>query len=91
MRVRTATELGHLARDRRLHLGLTQAALAARVGVSRKWIIDLEAGKRTMDLSLALRSLNVLGLELRVTPGDRSRPASGASVIDAVINSSRRR
>lgn len=86
MRVRTSTDLGCLARDRRLALGLTQAALAARVGVSRKWIVDLEAGKRAADLSLALRALNVLGFQLDLTLDNPAR----RSDIDAVVDASRR-
>ncbi|HET7630888.1 MAG TPA: helix-turn-helix domain-containing protein [Gemmatimonadaceae bacterium] len=81
MRIRSATELGHLAREARRSQGLTQAQLAARVGASRKWIIDLEGGKRTADLSLVLRTLNILGLDLDVTPRTRSRP----SVLDAIV------
>jgi HTH-type transcriptional regulator / antitoxin HipB len=84
MRVRSAAELGHLARDRRRGQRLTQAQLAERVGVSRKWIIDLERGKRTADLSLVLRTLNVLGLELDV--GHRSH----SSDLDAVVGADRR-
>jgi HTH-type transcriptional regulator/antitoxin HipB len=79
-------DLGCLARDRRLALGLTQAALAARVGVSRKWIVDLEAGKRAADLSLVLRALNVLGFQLDLTLDDPARP----SEIDEVVDASRR-
>jgi HTH-type transcriptional regulator / antitoxin HipB len=84
MRIRSATELGHLSRERRTQRGLTQAQLAQLVGVSRKWIIDLEAGKRTADLSLVLRTLNVLGLELDV----RDRPESSA--LAAVVDHPRR-
>ena len=79
MLVRSPAEFGHLARDARHRLALTQAQLAERVGVSRKWIVDLEAGKRTTDLSLVLRTLNVLGLELDV------RPRSGSPALDAVV------
>jgi y4mF family transcriptional regulator len=64
MIIRSPHELGHLVRDSRLRKGITQAQLATQVGVSRKWIIDLEAGKRTTDLSLVMRTLNALGLEL---------------------------
>jgi len=87
MIVRSATELGHLARDRRRELALTQAELAGRVGVSRKWIIDLEAGKRTADLSLVLRTLNVLGMEIDVRAPSTG---PGASVVDDVVRASRR-
>lgn len=79
MLARSPAEFGHVARHARRHLGLTQAQLAERVGVSRKWIVDFEAGKRAAELSLVLRTLNVLGLELDV------RTRSGSSALDAVI------
>lgn len=79
MLVRSPAEFGHLARDARHRLALTQAQLAERVGVSRKWIVDLEAGKRTTDLSLVLRTLNVLGFELDV------RARTGSPALDALV------
>lgn len=91
MLLRTAAELGQLARDRRLALGLTQAALSVRVGVSRKWIVDLEAGKRAADLSLVLRTLNVLGLDLDVRPRDARAAPARTSALDDLIDASRRR
>lgn len=64
MHVRTATDLGALVRDRRTDLGWSQELLASKVGVSRLWIVQLEKGKRTVQLSLALRTLKELGLAL---------------------------
>ena len=64
MLIRTAADIGHLVRDHRKRQSLTQAELAAQVGVSRKWIIDLESGKRTAELSLVLRTLNALRIDL---------------------------
>lgn len=84
MIVKNPKELGHLVRDCRSRSRLTQAGLAARVGVSRKWIIDLEGGKRTADLSLVLRTLNALGIELDAR--DRSvQIAAKPSDIDAIV------
>jgi HTH-type transcriptional regulator / antitoxin HipB len=90
MIVRNSRELGHLIRDHRTRRGLTQAQLAAQTGASRKWIIDLESGKRAADLSLVFRTLNALGLELDVR--DRStRTVRGGQVdLDAIIDSSRK-
>lgn len=68
---------------------LTQAHLAAQVGVSRKWIIDLEAGKRTTDLSLVLRTLNVLGIELDAHSRGANRTQNDAIDLDAVIAQAR--
>ena len=83
MVVKNPRELGHLVRDRRLNNGLTQASLAEEVGVSRKWIIDLEGGKRTTDLSLVLRTLNVLGIELDAR--NRADDQGKKDDIDAIV------
>ncbi len=85
MIIRTPRELGHLVRDARTRRALTQAQLADEVGVSRKWIIDLEAGKRTTDLSLVLRTLNALQLTLDVNDGARQRAKRAISDIDAIV------
>jgi HTH-type transcriptional regulator / antitoxin HipB len=62
MRIRTPREIGLLVRDRRKQIGVTQAALAERVGASREWIRQLEAGKAGLELGLTLRALGSLGL-----------------------------
>ena len=62
MRIRTPREIGLLVRDRRKTTGITQAALAERVGASREWIRQLEAGKAGLELGLTLRALGSLGL-----------------------------
>lgn len=91
MIVRNPKELGHLVREHRSKRGITQAQLAAEVGASRKWIIDLEAGKRTTDLSLVLRTLNVLGVELDARTR-LTRPSKfEAFDIDAIVEKARRK
>jgi HTH-type transcriptional regulator/antitoxin HipB len=85
MIVKSPADLGHLVRDFRIQRGLTQAALADEVGASRKWLIDLEAGKRTADLSLVLRTLNVLGIELDARSRAVTRTRNDAIDLDAVI------
>ncbi|MFN2400086.1 MAG: helix-turn-helix domain-containing protein [Gemmatimonadaceae bacterium] len=90
MIVRNPKELGHLVRDHRSRKRLTQAHLAFEVGVSRKWIIDLEAGKRTTDLSLVLRTLNVLGVELDARNRSRRQAKYEAYDIDAIVEEARR-
>lgn len=59
----TVASLADRIRTQRGVLGLTQAALANSVGVSRKFIVDLESGKETVALGLALRVLKRLGFE----------------------------
>lgn len=90
MIIRSTHELGHLVRDSRLRRGVTQAHLATQVGVSRKWIIDLEAGKRTTDLSLVLRTLNALGIELDARDR-RTRDTKDRGVdINEIVEAARR-
>jgi HTH-type transcriptional regulator/antitoxin HipB len=62
--IRTTTEVGLLIKDRRRALGLTQAALAERVGATREWIRQLESGKPRLELGLTLRALTALGVAL---------------------------
>jgi HTH-type transcriptional regulator / antitoxin HipB len=75
MLLRTPTDIGSAIRDRRRHLGLGQDELAARIGVSRKWIIDAEKGKPRIAMGLLLRTLNALGLRLSIDGG--RAPATG--------------
>jgi len=56
--------LGLALRERRRELGLSQQQLAARIGVSRQWVVDLEGGKERAELGLVLRALR--GLDMRV-------------------------
>jgi HTH-type transcriptional regulator / antitoxin HipB len=90
MIIRNSRDLGQLIRDNRLKRSLTQNALAARVGVSRKWLIDVESGKRASDLKLILRTLNVLGIQLDAIDRTKS-PSPGALDLNAVVDSTRRR
>jgi DNA-binding XRE family transcriptional regulator len=66
MRVRSIHDLASAARGRRLELGLSQAEIAARAGVSRDWVNSFEAGKPTVELILVLRILEALNLRLDV-------------------------
>lgn len=70
--IRTARELGLAVRSRRKEMGLDQAELARRVGVTRQWVIDIEKGKPRAELELVMRALHALELALLVeTPGQR--------------------
>lgn len=89
MRLRTPTELGFLIRDRRKQLGLAQSALAEKVGVTRQWIIAIEQGKRRAEIGLLLKTLEVLGLQLRIEAEEVSKSRSTTKLpvvdIDAVV------
>ena len=93
MQVRTDRDLGVLIHDRRRELGLDQATLASRAGVSRQWIVEVEKGKPRAEVGLILRTLRVLGIELNArvagawSPGDVS--PGGLVDIDEIIHHAR--
>jgi y4mF family transcriptional regulator len=75
--VRSTRDIAAAVRGRRHDLGLSQAALADRAGVSRRWISQFEAGKSTAELGLVLRILDALALTLELR--DASVPAEASS------------
>ena len=89
--IQSIRDLAAVIRGRRKDLGLSQAELAHRAGVSRKWVYEFEAGKPTAEFGLLLRVLDVLDLRLQV--GTRS--ASGGTdrqareLLDALIDEHR--
>ena len=90
--IRTAADIGAIIRDRRRKLGLDQITLAKRVGVSRRWIVDIEKGKPGAGIELILRTLTVLGVSLTPskTAPDRAGDATAAIDLDAIIDAARR-
>lgn len=84
MLFRTPIDLGFAIRDRRRRLHLRQEELAARVGVSRKWIIDVEKGKPRAEIGLVLRTLDALGLRLSLEDNESSAGITGFSDVPAV-------
>lgn len=91
MRVRSIRDLAAVVRGRRMDLRLSQAELAARAGVSRKWIYQFEAGKPTAELRLILRVLDALGLAVDVTCDEQATPGQPARDLDVVIEEHRTR
>ena len=91
MLVCTAADVGALVRDVRRRRGLTQDQLAARAGVTRRWLSALESGKAGVELGLVLAAFDALGINLNadaadelpggVTDSDLSgnRPAGGTA------------
>lgn len=65
----TTATLGQALRRTRKHLGLTQPQLALASGVGVRFIVDLEAGKPTIQLGRALQVIDALGAELILTGG----------------------
>ena len=95
MRLRTALDLGLTIRDHRRHRGLSQQALAERIGVSRQWVVEMEGGKERAEVGLVMRALLALGAELSVNlPGVPSHPSATARLskidLDAIVARARR-
>jgi HTH-type transcriptional regulator / antitoxin HipB len=91
MRIKTPTDLGLVIRARRRKLGLDQRTLAERVGVSRQWIVDAEKGKPRAPVGLLLRTLDALGMRIRVDDDAPAAPPSARPVvdIDALVDKAR--
>jgi HTH-type transcriptional regulator/antitoxin HipB len=64
MRVRTIREIGLLVHNERKRQGLSQQAVAERVGCTRQWVAELEAGGERLEVALVLRTLNALGIRI---------------------------
>jgi DNA-binding XRE family transcriptional regulator len=56
--------LGAAVRKRRKSLHLTQEDVALAIGVSRKTINELESGKASVELRIALEAGRAVGLDL---------------------------
>ncbi|HVC82913.1 MAG TPA: helix-turn-helix domain-containing protein [Chloroflexota bacterium] len=82
MRVRSIRDMAAAVRGRRTDLTLSQAELARRAGVSRKWISEFEAGKSTAEFGLVIRVLEELGLVLDLISGEDAAATLPATVVD---------
>lgn len=58
--------LGRIVREERKAQGLRQQELAAACGVGVRFIVDLEAGKPTLQLGKALQVLATLGCDVSI-------------------------
>lgn len=79
--LKTASDFGSLIRSRRKARGLGQAELAEMVGVSRRWLNQVEAGKPGASLSLVLNTLNALDLQIEVRADPDSPSPKGVAPI----------
>lgn len=82
MFVRSARTLGMLVREQRRRLGLTQAQLARRAGVSRQWLSGLERGREGAELGRVLRTLACVGVILKFEEQQPS-PLDPTAVVEA--------
>ncbi len=77
-------ELGKALRRARKQLRLTQPQLALATGVGVRFIVDLEAGKPTIQMALALRVIDALGGEIQLNglPGNSDADSAEDQVAD---------
>lgn len=83
--IRTLRQLAVSLRARRQALGLTQAQLAARAGVSRLSVVKAESGSHSgAEIGLLLRLVDALDLELGLSArdADAGAPHAGAAGVD---------
>lgn len=67
-------QIGTAVRNARRTQGLRQDQLAGAAGVGLRFIVDLEAGKPTIQLGKAIQVLAALGYELSVDGRAVRRP-----------------
>ena len=93
LKLRTSADVGATIRERRREIGWDQATLAARVGVSRLWVNQVERGKPGAGLALVLRTFGALGIEIDATVpiAERKPPDIITPDIDAIVAAARRR
>ena len=86
----TVHQIASAARGRRQSLGLSQEQLADRLGVSRRWVRDFEAGNGGAHLETVLRMLDMLGIDLAFA-GEQERAVADedAGILDAIIDEHR--
>lgn len=70
-RIHELADLGQILRSSRQRLGLTQAHAAQLTGISTRLWSECETGRRTgVSLDVVIRMLQVVGLDLQITPRD---------------------
>jgi HTH-type transcriptional regulator/antitoxin HipB len=88
MQINSIQDVAATVQGRRQELGLSQAELATRAGVSRDWVNQIEAGKATAEFGLVIRLLDALGLRLDIdvrASGDDT-PTGGSVDLDALLD-----
>ena len=72
----TTNDIATSVKSTRRALKLRQAELAAAAGVGVRFVIELEAGKPTIQLGKTLAVLNALGLDCDLVPRSRATSSS---------------
>lgn len=63
-RIEKAKDLGEIVREARKREGLTQRDFALALGTGERFIVELENGKETVRLGLALKAAASLGVNI---------------------------
>lgn len=69
-----ATQIGAILMARRKTVGLSQAEVASRLGLSQNRISELESRPETLTAAQLLALLNVLGLEMTLAEASGTKP-----------------
>ncbi|HEX3238975.1 MAG TPA: helix-turn-helix domain-containing protein [Solirubrobacterales bacterium] len=68
MNIDSSNSFGSQLREQRRQRGLTQDAVANAIGVNRRVIGELEGGKQTVQLQIAIEAARAVGLDIRLVP-----------------------
>ncbi|MDR0240291.1 MAG: helix-turn-helix domain-containing protein [Burkholderia sp.] len=82
--VQTLTQLRPILVGFRKSAGLTQAQLAARVGVTQQSYAQLEANPSAVSIERLFKVLNALGVRMTLSLDERDDPAEAADSTAAV-------
>ena len=69
-RLRSAADLGLAVQQARLAEGISQTALADRLGISQRSISEIESGRTTIQLRRLFELMRETGVELTAEWGD---------------------
>lgn len=89
MLVNSIHDLGATVRGRRLSLGLTQAELADRLGMTRQWVSFVERGRTAPSFDALLGVLDALDMELDIAVRDRTKRRTSRIDLDAILDEHR--
>jgi len=72
--VRTVADIGRRVRDARKAMGMTQQRFADLAGVGRRFLIELEQGKPTLEIERVLAVCQAAGLKLQLIGAHDAHP-----------------
>lgn len=68
--IRSPGDLGRFLANARADLGMTQQALADELGVSRRYVSEIENGKPGLYTERLFQAMRLLGVQLRAVRGE---------------------